>query len=172
MIRSFVAWVLLFVLLAFLCGLIASGPLNDFAYTRVLAPLSVAEGQNARRALEEQFGTPLPDSVTEVYRANRGDEAYWLRVNLARDDVGNLFRGSAFITCRFPLQDRYRPIFEFARELTDGEKSRVPWWTPTDATISNYVGGECTGSDYRIFRIFIDQTSSTRWTLYMEIMQL
>jgi hypothetical protein len=172
MIRSFVAWVLLFVLLAFLCGLIAAGPLNDLAYSQVLAPLNVVDGEAAKSALEQQFGTPLPISATDLYRANRGDEAYWLRLSVARDDMGNVFRGSSRITCRFPLQDRYRPIFEFSRVLSDAEQSRVNWWTPTNSAITAYVGGECTGSDYRMFRIFVDQTNSTRWTLYMEIIKL
>lgn len=172
MVRSFIAWVLLFVLLAYLCGLVSSAPLNELAYSQVLAPLSVLEGDAARRALEQQFGTPLPASASDVFRASRGDEAYWLRLSVSRDDFANAFRGSNFITCRFPLQDRYRPVFEFERTLSSAEQAQINWWTPTASSITAYVGGECTGSDYRLFRFFVDQSGPTRWTLYMEVVRL
>jgi hypothetical protein len=171
MIRSFIAWVLLFILLAFLCGLIAAGPLNEFAYSSVLAPLSVVEGDAARRALEQQFGTPFPPSASDFYRANRGDEAYWLRLSVANSEMSRVFLNSRFITCRFPLQDRYRPNFEFQR-LSDADKSQMPWWQAANAGASAHIGAECTGSDYRLFRIFVDQSNTARWTLYMEIIRL
>ena len=172
MIRNFVAWVIFFVLLAYLCGLISAAPLNELAYTRVLAPLTVLEDQAARRALQQQFDTPFPASASGFYRANRGDEAYWIRVSVSPQELPELFRGSEFITCRFPWQDRYRPVFEFSRELSEAEEVDLSWWSPSDATISAYVGGECTGTDYRIFRAFVDQTDRSQWTMYMEIIRL
>ena len=173
MIRSFVAWVLLFVLLAFLCGLISAGPLNELAYTRVIAPLSVLEGETARQALEKQFSTSFPVSANSFYRANRGDEAYWLRVSVSSQDLTAVFRGSSFVTCHFAWQDKYRPVFEFGRELSTGEQAQVSWWvTPDTASSGAYIGGECTGTNYRIFRAFVDQSTGAQWTLYMEIIQL
>jgi hypothetical protein len=171
MIRSFVAWVLLFVLLAYLCGLITAGPLNELAYTRVLAPLSVVEGDAAKRAIEQQFSTSLPGTAADFAHAHRGDEAYWLRVSVNPQELPRIFQGSGFLTCRFAWQDRYRPVFEFARELSSGEQNRIGWW-PTRAAPSAYIGGECTGTDYRIFRAFVDQSNATRWTMYLEIVQL
>ncbi len=172
MVRSFIAWVLLFVLLAYLCGLISAGPLNDFAYSRVLAPLSVAEGPTAKTALEQQFGTALPASASDFHRANRGDQVYWIRVSVSPSELPTVFRGSSQVTCRFAWQDRYRPVFEFERELSASEQAQVAWWTTAATGITAYIGGECTGTDYRIFRAFVDQSNSTRWTLYMEIVQL
>jgi hypothetical protein len=172
MIRSFIAWVLLFVLLAFLCGLISAGPLNDFAYSRVLAPLNVTEGAAAKTSMEQQFGTALPASAADIHRANRGDEFYWLRLSVSPAELPAVFRGSSSVTCRFAWQDRYRPVFEFDRSLNAGEQAQMAWWTAEAAGITAYIGGECTGTDYRIFRAFVDQSNSTRWILYMEIVQL
>jgi hypothetical protein len=172
MVRNFIAWVLLLVILAFLCGLISAGPLNDFAYSRVLAPLSVQEGQAAKTAMEQQFGTALPASASDFYRANRGDQAYWLRLSVSPNELPAVFRGSSRVTCRFAWQDRYRPVFEFDRELSAAEQARIAWWTTTATGVTAYIGGECTGTDYRIFRAFVDQSNSSRWTLYMEIVQL
>ncbi len=172
MVRNFIAWVLLLVLLAFLCGLISAGPLNDFAYSRVLAPLSVQEGQAAKAAMEQQFGTTLPASASDFHRASRGDQAYWLRLSVSLNELPLVFRGSSQVTCHFAWQDRYRPVFEFDRELSAAEQARLAWWTTEGTGITAYIGGECTGTNYRIFRAFVDQSNNSRWTMYMEIIQL
>lgn len=171
MIRNFIAWVLLFVLLAFLCGLVTSGPLNDLVYSRVLVPLNVSEGDSARRALEQQFGVTFPASAADFMRANRGDDAYWIQISATPQELPALFRGSPLVTCRFAWQDNYRPVFELPRILSATEQARLTWWLSGSPTQGPHLGGECTGTDYRIFRAFVDQSNSGRWVMYMEVVR-
>ncbi len=170
MIRNFLGVLLLFVLLAFICGLLSSGPLADLVQGSI-APLGVDEGSAAQQAMVQQFGKDFPPSASDFYRAARGDQADWLRVSVAPNEINQLFGGSAFFTCHFPLQPAYRPVFEFSRVLNATDQARMTWWDPNNTSIGTYSGGECTGSDYRFFRMFVDQTSPARWTFYMEVIR-
>jgi hypothetical protein len=172
MIRNFLGILLLFILLSFICGLISAGPLSNLAQDTMFAPLSAVEAQAAQQALSSQFGKTFPSSASDFYRANQGDSAYWLRISVAPNEINQLFGGSNFFTCRFPLQPNFRPVFEFSRLLDGQEQARLGWWTPADASIRTYSGGECTGTDYRLFRMFVDQSNPSRWTVYMEVVRL
>jgi hypothetical protein len=171
MIRNVLAWIILFILIAYICGLVSSAPLNNLAQTVVFAPLSVNQGDVAAQSLGSQFGQSFPPSATGFFRASQGDQALWIRVSVAPNEINRLFGGSAFFTCRFPLQPAYRPVFEYERLLTTEEQAATSWWTPNATSIRTFSGGECTGTDYRFFRMFVDQTSSSQWTLYMEVVR-
>jgi hypothetical protein len=56
--------------------------------------------------------------------------------------------------------------------LTQEEQSAMPWWAPDDEAVRNYSGGECTGSDYRFFRMFMDFTQGNQVTVYMEVARI
>jgi hypothetical protein len=170
--RNFSALVLLFVLLAYICGLISFGALNDYISERTEPQLTSVEGFSAEAAVESRFNRDLPSSATDVYQSSEGDRYYWLRFTVNRPDVNNLFSGSQFITCRFPLQANYRPIFEFDRVLTAAEQAALSWWTPDSETVRVFSGGECTGTDYRFFRMFMDFTDAQRVTVFMEVAQI
>ncbi len=170
--RNISALVLLFVLLAYICGLISFGALSDYIRERTEPQLVSFEGQSAAAAVASEFRSSLPGSATDIFQSREGDRYLWLRFTVARADANNLFAGSQFITCQFPLQDQYRPIFEFSRVLTAEEQAALTWWTPESDTIRNYIGGECTGSDYRFFRMFMDLTRSGQVTVYMEVAQI
>jgi len=172
MIRNFFGILLLFILLSFICGLISAAPLSNLAQDTMLAPLSAVEAQAAQQAVAQQFGQTFPASAGDFYRANQGDNAYWMRASVAPAEINQLFGGSSFFTCRFPLQPNFRPVFEFSRLLDAAEQTRLPWWTPNDSSIRTYSGGECTGSDYRLFRMLVDQSSANRWTVYLEVVRL
>jgi hypothetical protein len=164
-----IGWIVLAILVAFICGLVMSVPLRGFAEENVLATFSVLDGEAAKSALQQQFGIVFPPSVTEFHRANKGDKAYWIQFRLPREALNNLFRGSSYMTCTFPLQSNYRPVFEYGRLLGSEQQVRMSWWTPNNA--GTYVGGECTGTDYKIFRMFTDVTNSAQWVFYMEVVQ-
>jgi hypothetical protein len=164
-----IGWVILAILVAFICGLVVSVPLRGFAEDNVLATFSTIDGETAKGALQEQFGIVFPTSVTEFHRASKGDKAYWIQFHLSREALNNLFKDSPYMTCDFPLQSNYKPVFEYARLLGPEQWVRMSWWTPNNA--ATYVGGECTGTDYKIFRMFTDVTNSTQWIFYMEVVQ-
>jgi len=166
---SIIGWVVLAILVAFICGLVLSVPLRGFAEENVLATFSVVDDEAAKGALQQQFGIVFPTSVTGFHRANKGDSAYWIQFRLPREALNNLFRGSSFMTCNFPLQANYKPVFEFSRLLSADQQTRMSWWTPNSA--GTYVGGECTGTDYKMFRMFTDVTNSTQWVFYMEVVR-
>jgi hypothetical protein len=161
--------VLLAVLLAFICGLFSYLPVMDFAAQNVLERFNAVSGDTARRAIEVQFGVTLPASVDDVRRANLGDSAYWFRLDAPREAMSGLFRGSAYLTCNFPLQTNYRPTFQFPVLAPPEQRAAMNWWNPD--IVTSFVGGECTGTDYKLFRMFIS-TEGTTWTLYLEIVQL
>lgn len=161
--------ILLAILLAFICGLFSYAPITDFAAQNVLTTFNVVDGTTARRAVDLQFGITLPATVTETYRAAVGDSAFWYRITAPREAMSGLFRGSAFLTCNFPLQNNYRPHFQFPQIISPNQRGQMIWWNPETAT--SFIGGECTGSDYKIFRMFIN-TSGTLWTLYLEVVRL
>ncbi len=164
-----IGWVVLAILVAFICGLVVSVPLRSFADDNVLATFNSIDGEAARSALQQQFGIVFPTSVTEFHRANKGDKAYWIQLRLAREALNNLFKDSQYMTCTFPLQSNYIPVFEYARLLGPEQWARMSWWTPNNA--ATFVGGECTGTDYKIFRMFTDVTNSSQWIFYMEVVQ-
>ncbi|MBZ0289211.1 MAG: hypothetical protein K8I30_16445 [Anaerolineae bacterium] len=165
-----VGWVIFFIIVAFICGLIASVPLRGFAENQFLQAFSVSEGESARRLVEQQFGKTFPNTATEFHRANRGDQAYWIQFKIPPQGLQGLFSGSSFMTCTYPLEDSYRPTFEFDRLLSVQDRTRLQWWNPDVARV--YVGGECTGRDYKIFRMFADSTNPNLWTFYMEVVRL
>src|SRR5690349_19140644 len=166
---SIIGWVILAILIAFICGLVLAVPFQGFAESNVLATFSTVDGDAAKGALQQQFGIVFPASVTDFHRANKGDKAYWIQFRLPREALNNLFGDSPFMTCNFPLQSNYRPVFEVGRLLGADQQVRMSWWNPTSA--ATYVGGECTGTDYKIFRMFTDVTNSTQWVFYMEVVR-
>ena len=169
--RNISALVLLFILLAYICGLVSFGALSDYVRERT-EPLTTFVGQSAESSVENRFSRALPASATDIFEGSEGGRYYWLRFTVGQSDVNNLFQGSPFITCRFPLQPNYRPVFEFNRVLSVEERAVMDWWTPDGGTTTNYSGGECTGTDYRIFRMFMDFSQGQRITVYLEVAQI
>lgn len=165
-----IGWGAFFVIISFICGLVMSVPLRGFADANFLQTFSAVDGENARRVLESQFGISFPNNATEFHRANRGDKAYWIQFKIPPAGLNGLFRGSNFMTCAYPLEDNYKPTFEFNRLLSPQDQARLEWWNPDVARA--FVGGECTGRDYKIFRMFADTTNPNLWTFYMEVVRL
>lgn len=164
-----VGWGLLFVILAFICGLIASVPLRSLAENNFLQAFGVLEGDTARRAIEQQFGISFPATATDFHRANRGDVAYWIQFRIPPSGLSGLFSGSAFKTCADPLENGQRPTFDYDRLLDAGQRSRTAWWNP--GSTQSFAGGECTGPDYKIFRQFADTSNGSLWTYYLEVVR-
>lgn len=164
-----VGWVLLFVILAFICGLIASVPLRSVAETNFLQAFGTVDGDQARRAIEAQFGITFPAEATDFHRANRGDRAYWIQFRIPPNRLSGLFSGSTFKTCADPLEDNQRPTFDYDRLLDAGQRTRTAWWNPMGT--QSFAGGECTGSDYKIFRQFADTSNGSAWIYYLEVVR-
>lgn len=170
MILRTIGWGLFFLLLAFICGLLFSSPINTFFENNVTQPFSALVGEEAAQAMQNTLGITLPASSTGYYFANQGSRRYWIRMQLGPSDLNGLFRGSSFLTCNFPFQDNFRPVFEWDRLLDANQRVLISWWSPQDAR--SYIGGECTGTDYKIFRMFTDTTNAQGWIFYMEVIQL
>ena len=155
------------IVIVFLCGLVSAIPAMNFLNANLLQPFSVQEGNTAQQAIQRLFGVNMPTSASGFYYANLGNQGYWLQIRMNPHSLNGLFRGSAFMTCSFPLQDGYRPNFEFERLLNANQRIRMSWWSPENVT--RFVGGECTGRDYKIFRMFADSSNATTWTFYLEV---
>lgn len=169
MILRTIAWGIFFLLMAFICGLIFSSPLNDFIENNVTQSFQVTTGTDAAQALQNTLGITLPTSSDDHHFAFQGNRRYWIRFQLGPSDLNGLFRGSPFLTCNFPLQDNYRPVFEHDRLLDSNQRLLTNWWTPE--TARSYIGGECTGTDFKIFRMFADTGNSQAWVFYLEAIQ-
>ncbi len=164
-----IGWVILGVIIVFLCGLITALPLSNFVQNSLLAQFSMQNDAEAQRALERQFSISFPANVTEYHRAHWGDRAYWLQFRTTPQNLTTIFRGSPYLTCRFPLVDNFRPVFEFDRLLNAQQRLNMSWWNPDAAR--TFTGGECTGTDYKIFRFFADTSSANSWVFYMEVVR-
>jgi hypothetical protein len=164
-------WFIVFVIIAFICGFVSSGPLGSYIQNNLTDRFSVVSGDQARNTVQNMFGISFPASATDFYRANRGDNAWWVQFRIPPANLGGLFRNSGFMTCTYPLQDNYKPIFQYEHILSSTERSQTSnWWTPD--TARSFVGGECTGRDYKMFRMFADTSNPNLWTFYMEIVRL
>ncbi len=153
----------------FLCGVLAAVPMTNFVQSNILNTFRSREGAEAQRAIQSLAGITFPTSATEFHYANWGDSAYWIQFRVPPQALSGLFGGSGFLTCNFPLVDNYRPTFDFERVLSAQQRTAAAWWNPE--TVTRYTGGECTGSDYKIFRMFADTSSSAGWLFYMEIIR-
>lgn len=162
-------WALIALLLVFLCGLLVSAPLTTFLQGNVLQSYNVRQGADAQRSIQQLFGVSLPANATEFRYANLGDRAYWIQFRMNPQSLNGAFRGSPFLTCTFPLVDNYRSTFDFYRLLNSGQQSQASWWQPRNAT--SFTGGECTGSDYKIFRMFADTGNPGQWIFSMEVVR-
>lgn len=157
-------------LLAFSCGLVFSAPFNDFFANNVTQPFRIFTGTEAAQALQRELGITLPASTADHHFAYQGGRRYWIRMQISSSDLNGLFRGSSFLTCNFPLQDNFRPVFEHGRILNSEQLLLTNWWTPETARV--YIGGECTGTDFKIFRMFSDTGNPQAWVFYLEVIQL
>lgn len=164
-----IGWIIVGVIIVFLCGLLSALPLTSFIENNLLAPFGVQTGADAQRALERQFSISFPGGVADYRRASWGDRAYWLQFKTNPQNLSAIFRGSPYMTCQFPLVDNFRPVFEFDRILNAQQRLRMDWWNPASAR--SHTGGECTGTDYKIFRMFADTTNPELWTFYMEVVR-
>jgi hypothetical protein len=165
-----IGWVIVGLILVFICGLVSSAPIILFIENTIIAPFTSQEGGDAQRAMERQFGITFPAGAADYRRASLGNRAFWFQFRIAPTALRGLLRDSPFLTCSFPLMDNYRPVFEFDRLLSAEQRNRMSWWNPAEAR--SFVGGECTGTDYRLFRFFADSSSANLWTLYMEVVRL
>ncbi|MBZ0294845.1 MAG: hypothetical protein K8L99_19950 [Anaerolineae bacterium] len=162
-------WALIAMLFVFLCGLLAAAPMSTFLQNNVLQFFTVREGTDAQRSIQQLFGVNLPANATNFHYANLGDQGYWIQFSMNPQSLNGAFRGSPFLTCVFPLVDNYRPTFDFYRMLNGTRQNQASWWQPRSA--NSYTGGECTGSDYKIFRMFADTGNPGQWTFSMEVVR-
>ena len=165
----FALGILIGLVVAYFCGvvtvIVAMNTSPDLVFLRAY---SLQEGDQARRALEDQLNVEFPASASEFHRADLGGKATWMRFNIARNDLPRMFSG--FMTCQFPLRDDFLPNFEYDRLLTPQQQQEtLAWWQPADDSIRSGAGGECTGSDYRIFRVFADRTDPETWEVFLEV---
>lgn len=165
-------WVGLFILgfvFMFLCGVLSAVPMTNFVQTNILNTFRSREGVEAQRAIQSLTAINFPTTAVEFHYANWGDDAYWMQFRLPPQALNGLFSGSGFLTCNFPLVENYRPTFDFERILSAQQRTSASWWSPE--TVTRYTGGECTGRDYKIFRMFADTSSSAGWLFYMEVIR-
>jgi hypothetical protein len=158
----------LVVFLAYACGiittLIANSTSPGFLFLRAFVS---EEGDAARRSLENQLGFQFPASAHNFHRADISGKATWMHFVIDKDDLGGLFRG--YMTCEFPLRDNALPTFEFNRLLNGDQRLQLAWWQPAGNDFRSGAGGECTGSDYRLFRLFVDRSQPEDWLVFLEV---
>jgi hypothetical protein len=166
-------FVIIVLLLIFLVGLGVCG----IAAFRLFQPaqavtttdnvLLVAEGENARLATEDYFGTRLPAApITDRYYFARKDDDYWLRFNVQPNALNGLLADSPRLVCHdLDLLDGLRPEFAYV-DLSLEERNALTWWTPDSAR--TIVGSDCVGEDLTSYKMLVD-TSNPSWTVYMEI---
>jgi hypothetical protein len=166
----FAVGILIALIVAYFCGVltivVANSASPDFAFMR---GFSVQVDEQAQGALDGQLNVQFPATASNFYRADLSGKATWMRFDINPNDISGLF--SAFMTCDFPLRDGYLPNFEFGHVLNGGQQLEISsWWQPAgDASFRAGVGGECTGSDYRMFRMFADQSNNQFWQVFMEV---
>ena len=160
---------ILFFVFVFLCGVLASVPMTNFVQATVLNTFRSRDGTDAQRAIQALAGMNFPNTASDFHYANWGDDAYWMQFRAPPQALNGLFSGSGFLTCNFPLVENYRPTFDFERILSAQQRTTANWWNPESVT--RYTGGECTGRDYKIFRMFADTSNNNAWLFYMEVVQ-
>ena len=159
---------LLLIFLAYACGvittLVANSASPGFLFLRAY---TVQEGDAARAALESQLGVQFPALAHNFNRADISGRATWMHFVLTPNDLDGLFRG--YMTCEFPLRDNFLPTFDFNRLLNADQRAQLAWWRPAGNDFTSGAGGECTGSDYRLFRLFVDRSQPENWQVYLEV---
>lgn len=155
-------------LLAYVCGivttLVAESASPGLMFLRAF---NIEEGDAARQALENELNIQFPASAHNFHRASISGRATWMHFVIDKDDLGGLFHG--FMTCQFPLRDNFLPTFEFNRLLDAGQRQQLDWWQPAGNDFRSGAGGECTGSDYRLFRMFVDRSQPETWRVFVEV---
>jgi hypothetical protein len=168
----FVAILLLLVFLvgAGVCAVVVIRLLQPAVTTTASAEpiLMVASGENARQATEAYFDTALPPApVTDQFYFARKQEDYWIRFNVRPDELHGLLAASPRLVCDdLDLLDGLRPEFSYI-ELTLEEQSALTWWTPDSA--NQFVGSDCVGENLTAYKMLVDTSNSSVWTVYMEI---
>lgn len=166
----FAIGVLVALVVAYFCGaltiVIANSASPNFAFMRAYG---MQVDEQAQQALQSQLNVQFPSSASNFFRADLSGVATWMRFDIDPNQMNGLFAG--FMTCDFPLRDNYLPNFEFERLLSGAQQQELrSWWRPAgDESFRAGVGGECTGSDYRMFRMFADQSNPQRWQVFMEV---
>ena len=158
-------------ILIFACGVIFSAPVREFV-DRIFqggAIVQIQQAGTAKASIEGLFRIGIPTSTSNHYFANRNNTSYWIRFSLPPRDMNGLFAGSPFMTCNFPLIDSYRPQFAFKGGRESDQPAGTEWWDV--GSIAQFIGGECTGAGPRTFRIMVNTSDQSIWTLYLEVIE-
>ena len=161
----------LLIILAYACGIITSLVANSASPGLLfLRAFTISEGDIAKRALESELRITFPPSAHDFRRAHISDTATWMHFTVDQGQLDGLFEN--YMTCEFPLWENAMPHFEFNRLLSGDQRLQMAWWQPAGDNFTSGAGGECTGSDYRIFRIFVDRSRPDNWDVFLETVVL
>ena len=136
------------------------------------SPIVIEEGEVARDRMEQYFRVPFPSSDetgnffwAETETANQR----WLRFDINPDELQGVIAETPTVDCQaLALATNYMPQFSFFNQSEDGDVI-LYWWTPE--AVNFYVGADCVSSNETTYKILVDTSGETVWTVFMEITQ-
>jgi hypothetical protein len=135
-------------------------------------PVVIEEGEVARERMEQYFRVPFPSAEetgnffwAETETANQR----WIRFDIIPDELQGVIAGTPAVDCQdLDLATNYMPQFSFINQSEDGDVI-LYWWTPE--AVNFYIGADCVSSNETTYKILVDTSSETVWTVFMEITQ-